>query len=325
MMKTCLIVQPIHESGIAQLKAGGLDVRFATATDPATLARLSADCVAVITRSAGFPAEAIAAAPLLRVIGVHGTGTDPVALDAATEAGIPVVNTPGANARSVAEHAIALVFALAKALPGADRAVRGHDAAFKYEMSVSELHGKTIGLIGFGAIGQEVARIAGALGLRTLAYGPSRPDHKFDAVGALRAPSIELVLRESDIISLHVPLTPQTRVLIGRDALRMMKPGAFLINTARGALVDEMALAEALQAGVIAGAGLDVFSGDGLPADHPLLRQPRAIFSPHMAGSTEAALMRTAEAVASQVLEVLRGSKPAFLVNPEVWERRRRQ
>ncbi|KZC02332.1 hydroxyacid dehydrogenase [Methylobacterium radiotolerans] len=319
----CLIVQPIHAAGLDRLRAAGLEPRSASGTDSETLAREVADCVAVITRNTGFPARAIAAAPALRVIGVHGTGTDHVATAEATAAGIVVVNTPGANAVSVAEQTLALIFALAKALPEADRSVRTGDDSFKFTARLIELAGLTLGLVGFGAIGQATARLAAALGLRVLAYGPSRPDADFANAGALRAASVDALLAEADIVSLHVPLTPGTRGLIGRDQLARMKREAFLINTSRGGLIDEAALVEALEAGTIAGAGLDVFAQEPLPVDHPLARQPRAILTPHVGGSTGAALIRTAETAATRVVDVLAGRRPGGLVNPDVWERRR--
>jgi len=319
----CLIVQPIHAAGLDRLRAAGLEPRPANGTDAGILTRDVADCVAVITRNTGFPAEAIAAAPHLRVIGVHGTGTDHVAKAAATEAGIVVVNTPGANAVSVAEHTLALIFALAKALPDADRSVRQGDDSFKFTTRLIELAGLTLGLVGFGAIGQATARLGAALGLRVLAYGPTRPETDFATADALRATSVEAVLAEADIVSLHLPLTGSTRGLIGPEQLARMKRDAFLINTSRGGLIDEAALVEALEAGTIAGAGLDVFAQEPLPSDHLLARQKRAILTPHVGGSTEAALIRTAETAAARVVDTLAGRHPGGLVNPEVWERRR--
>ena len=148
---------------------------MATATGGATLAREARHCVAVVTRNEGFPAEAVDAAAYLRVIGVHGTGTDPVAVREATQAGIAVVNTPGTNARSVAEHAVALMLALAKMLPAADRATRAGNFGFKYSSRLIELHGRTLGLIGFGNIGQITARLAVGFGMRMFAYDATRP------------------------------------------------------------------------------------------------------------------------------------------------------
>ncbi|WP_244471464.1 hydroxyacid dehydrogenase [Methylobacterium sp. ARG-1] len=318
-----MIVQPIHSAGLDRLRDAGIEPRSARETDARTLGREVADCVAVITRDTGLPAVVIAAAPRLRVIGVHGTGTDHVAIPAATEGGVVVVNTPGTNAASVAEHALALIFGLAKALPGADRSVRAGDDGFRYTARLVELAGLTLGLVGFGAIGQATARLGSSLGLRVLAYGPSRPDADFADVGALRATSVDALLGEADIVSLHLPLTPDTRGLIGRPQLARMKRSAFLINTSRGGLIDEAALVQALEDGSIAGAGLDVFAREPLPADHPLTRQERVILTPHIGGSTEAALIRTAETVAGRVVDVLAGRRPGGLVNPDVWLHRR--
>ncbi|WP_315833616.1 hydroxyacid dehydrogenase [Bradyrhizobium prioriisuperbiae] len=319
----CLIVQPIHAAGLDRLERAGLRPRLATATDAVTLAREAAGCIAVVTRNIGFPADAIAAAPHLRVIGVHGAGTDPVALPEASRAGIAVVNTPGANARSVAEHAIALMFALVKALPAADHAVRTGNFGFKYNAGLLELQGRCFGVIGFGQIGRATARLAAGLGMRVIAYGPSRPEADFAAVPAERAETIAAVIERADVVSLHLPLTAQTRGLIGLTELASMKSDAFLINTSRGGLIDEPALIAALEAGRIGGAGLDVFASEDMPADHPLLRQQRAILTPHVAGSTTACLVRTAEAVVEQVIDVLAGQRPASLVNPDVWAHRR--
>ena len=316
-------MQPIHAAGLDRLARAGLRPRLAAATDTATLVREAADCVAVVTRNTGFSAEAIAAAPQLRVIGVHGTGTDPVAVPEATRAGVAVVNTPGANARSVAEHAVALMLALAKALPAADRAVRAGDFGFKYNAGLVELHGRTFGVIGFGQIGRATARLAAGIGMRVIAYGPSRPDTEFAAIPAERGDSVATVLERADVVSLHLPLSQRTAGLIGHAELTRMKPDALLINTSRGGLIDEPALIAALQTGEIAGAGLDVFASEEMAADHPLLHQPRAILTPHIAGSTTACLIRTAEAVADQVIDVLAGRRPAALINPDVWAHRR--
>jgi D-3-phosphoglycerate dehydrogenase len=319
----CLIVQPIHEDGIASLERSGLRIRHASATDAATLAAEAADCIAVVTRSAGFPNEAIACARRLRVIGVHGSGTDAVAVRDATRAGIAVVNTPGANARSVAEQAIALTFAVLKDVIRADRSVRQGDRGYKYGAAVRELSGLAMGLVGLGATGKETARLAKALGMDVVAFGPTRPEDDFIRVGARRANSLDVLLREVDVVSLHLSLNDLTRGIIGRAQLGLMKPDAVLINTARGALVDEMALADALAQERLHGAGLDVFSGEHLPGGHPLLIHPRVVFSPHLGGSSQAALARTARAVAEGIKDMLAGERPASLVNPEVWPLRR--
>jgi D-3-phosphoglycerate dehydrogenase len=231
-----------------------------------------------------------------------------------------VVNTPDVNARSVAEHAIALTFALAKAIPAADAATRSGDDAFKYRARLTELDGLAFGIVGFGAIGRITAKLAQALGMRVSAFSRSRPDADFTEAGIERAPDLRHLLARSDVVSLHLPLVPDTRGLIGAAELALMKPGAILINTGRGGLVDEGALAVALEAGDLGGAGLDAFAIEPLPTGSPLARLSNVVLSPHVAGSTVQALERMAELSARQVVDVLSGRRPAHPVNPQVWE-----
>ena len=322
-MTTCLIIEPVHPVGPALLQAAGIRVRSSPSSDPATVGHEIAGCAAAIIRSSHLPAEVIAEAPLLRVIGVHGTGSDKVDVAFATQAGIAVVNTPFANVRSVAEQAVALMLALARDVVRADAAVRTCDFGFKFRARLVELEGLTCGIVGFGRIGQATARLASAIGMRVIAYSPNQPDAAFLACGVERAESIDAVLRGSDFVSLHLPATAATRRMIGRRELALMKPSAFLVNTSRGDVLDEPALIAALLAGSIAGAGLDVFEREAMPPDHPLLGLRNVILSPHLGGSTQAALKRTAKAVAEAVIAVLEGRPPAHLVNPDVWPRRR--
>jgi len=319
---TCLIVQPIHRVGLDILERAGIQPLVASSSDPATILAAVETVDAVITRNSGLSAEAIAAATRLKVIAVHGVGTNAVAVDAATARGIAVVNTPEVNARSVAEHAIGLTFALTKAIPAADAATRAGDNGFKYGARLVELAGLTFGIVGFGAIGKATGQLAKALGMRVLAYSRGRPDSDFAEAGFERAPSLSALLAESDVVSLHLPLVAETRGLIGATELRSMKPGAFLINTARGRLVDETALVEALEAGRLGGAGIDVFAVEPLPVTSPLARLPNVVLSPHIAGSTLQALQRMAELSARQVVDVLSGQRPAYPVNPQVWTAR---
>ena len=318
----CLIVQPIHQAGLDLLSSAGIRPVVAPAHDRVTILAAVPAAHAVITRNAGLAADAIAAAPHLKVVAVHGVGTDAVAMDAATARGIAVVNTPAVNAPSVAEHALALTFALAKAIPASDLATRTGDTEFKYRVRLTELAGAHFGVVGFGAIGQATARLAKALGMSVSAFSRSQPDAAFAAAGVERAPDLDVLLRGSDVVSLHRPLVAATRGLIGGRQLALMKPGALLINTGRGGLVDEDALAAALAEGRIAGAGLDAFASEPLPTTSPLVRLPNVILTPHMAGSTVQALERMAVLAASQVIDVLAGRRPPHLVNPSVWNDR---
>lgn len=319
----CLIAQPIHRDGLDILQQAGLSLRSADGSSPAQFARDLAGCVAVVTRNQPLTAEILCHAPELRVIGVHGIGLDHVAVPEATRQGIVVVNTPLTNIRSVAEHAIGMIMALTKAFAAGDRAVRANDFAFKYRARLHELTELTLGIVGFGRIGQETARLARALGMRVIAVSRHASPAAFAATGVARCPSLEALLGEADVVSLHLPITPQSRGLIGRSELAAMKPGAFLVNTGRGGVVDEAALAEALTSGTLAGAGLDVFQSENMSPDTPLLACPNALLTPHIAGSTQAALTRTAREVAHQVLAALGGERPSSLVNPEAWPRRR--
>jgi D-3-phosphoglycerate dehydrogenase len=275
-----------------------------------------------ITRNAGFNRAALDAAPKLRVIGNHGIGTDPVDVAHATALGIPVVNNPTANVISVAEHAIGLMLAVARRMFSADQAARARDFRWKFANPQVELFGKTLGIVGFGEIGRQTAtRAVAGFGMIPLVFSPNAPDAAL--AGFRRAASIEQLLAESDVVSLHVKLTPATRNLLSAERLALMKPSAILINTARGAAVDEAALAAALRAGRIFGAGIDVFAAEPPPEGHPLLDAPNCVLAPHVGGSTEEALIRTAEECAQQVVDVLEGRRPPHLVNPDSWERRR--
>jgi D-3-phosphoglycerate dehydrogenase len=323
-MPECLIVQPIHPAGLDLLREHGVTPRLASAADPATVARELPGCAAVITRNAGLKTAAMRAADSLRVIANHGVGTNNIDLATAAELGIPVVFTPTANARSVAEHAMALILALARKVIPADAAVRGLDWTLRYEAKMMELHGRTLGLVGFGTIGRMTGAIArNGFGMRLLVFSPGTGDAALVEDGAERAPTLEVLLSRSDVVSLHRPLRPDTENMIDAVALARMQPHALLVNTARGGLVDGAALAAALRAGTIAGAALDVFHVEPTPADDPVMEAPNTVLAPHIAGVTEAAMRETAMQCASQVLDALAGRRPPHLVQPEIWDRRR--
>jgi len=232
-----------------------------------------------IRSSSKFTARVFAACPRLKVLSVWGTGTDHVDLEAAARHGVVVRTTPGVSAISIAEHALALTLAAARRIPALDAATRA--GTWPRGQSV-QLYGKTCGIIGLGAIGRQFLRLANGFGMRTIAWTMHpRPD---DPVVAL-----DELYRTSDVISLHLRLSDKTVGMIGEREFALMKPGAVFVNTARGAIVDEAALVEALQAGKIA-AGLDVFTVEPLPAGHPLLALPNAVLTPHCAGITPEAL-----------------------------------
>jgi D-3-phosphoglycerate dehydrogenase len=322
-LRQVFLVQPVHPAGVARLRAAGLSVRQATAPDMATVGDEMSDADAAVTRNAGLSAAAMDRALALRVVVVHGVGYDPVDVAHATARGILVCNTPDANTESVAEHALGLMLALARRTVVADRAVREGRYGDRYRLSLTELRGKTLGIIGCGRVGIRTATLARrALGMQVLGYSRSRPGGRLRQLG-IQPASLDTLLERSDVVSLHLVLTPETHGLIGRRELRRMKAGAFLVNTARGALVDEGALVEALRAGRLGGAGLDVFAGEPLAPGHPLTELDAVVLSPHVAGSTREALERTALAVAEAILRVARGRRPAHLLNPGTWPRRR--
>jgi len=322
----CLIIQPIHPAGLDRLREGGVTPRLATAPDMATVAREIPGCVAVITRSAGLDAAAMQAAFSLRVIANHGVGTNEIDLNQAAALGIPTIFTPTANARSVAEHAMALILALARQVIPADAAVRGLDWRLRYEARMMELQGRTLGLAGFGTIGRMLGGIARhGFGMKLLVFSPGIADSVLLEDGAERAGTLEALLARADIVSLHRPLRPDTRHMIDAAALAHMQPHALLVNTARGALVDGAALAAALRAGALAGAAIDVFETEPAPATDPLLTAPNTILAPHIGGVTEQAMRATALQCAGQILDVLAGRRPPHLVQPAIWDRRRKE
>ena len=252
---------------------------FTRPSGPAELAERIGDSEVVINirSTSRFSADVLGQCPALRLISIWGTGTDNVDLEAARRLGIHVTNTPGVSAVAVAEHTLALMMAVAKRTVQVDQQVR--QGTWPRAM-VTQLRGKTLGLIGTGAIGREVARLGAAIGMRVIAW----TFHPRGDVAASAA--FDEVFRESDVVSVHVRLSAATSDLIRREQLELMKPGAILINTARGGIVNESDLIQALLTNRIAGAGLDVFETEPLPPDSPLFALPSVVLSPHAAGVT---------------------------------------
>ncbi len=321
----CLLIQPIHPDGIAVLEAAGMEARMASAADMETVAAEIVEADAVITRNAGLSGAAMRAAKRLRVVGNHGTGLDPVDLNTARELALPVIYTPEANVQSVAEHTIAQIMAVAKRIREADHAVRQNAFDYRYTRDFVELSGRTLLIVGFGAIGRRTAEIAQAgFAMRVLVHSPSVDRAAIAAAGFEPAPDLDAALGQADIVSLHQRLNDKTRGMFGAGRFAAMKPGAILVNTARGALVQAEALIEAVASGRLRGAAMDVFESEPPPADHPLLAADGVVLSPHIAGATEEAMIRTAVQTAEQVVDVLEGRRPPHLVDESVWELRRR-
>ena len=295
-----------------QLRALG-DVTIFTergANDEEELIRRISDADVVVSLRAysRFSKRVIDACPPLRMISIWGTGTDNVDHDACRERGIVVTNTPGVNANSVAEQTLALMLAVARQIPAMDRGTRAGE--WPRAMLV-QLEGKTLGILGLGAIGSRVASLARAFGMRVLANAWRGDDGRAAAIGAEYA-ELDALLRESDFVSVHLRLDPETTGLLSRERLGLMKPSAFLINTARGALVDQEALVDALRNGRLAGAGLDVFHQEPIPATDPLLALPNVVVTPHNAGTTEEVIALGLRRTVANVEHFLHGTPPTF-------------
>lgn len=258
--------------------------------------------------------------PELRVIARTGIGYDNIVVADATARGIAVCNAPDAPTISTAEHTITLLLAVARRLKRSQTDMHaGQIQDFFSAYTGLEVYGRCLGLLGLGRIGSRVAGIAQALGMRVLAYDPYIQDEQMARLGVEHAATFERVLREADFVSLHLPLTGETRHLINAETLAMMRPGAILINCARGSLVDEAALLDALNRGHLYGAGLDVWEREPPPPTHPFLGRDDIVATPHVASATAASKDRLWRSAITQALQVLRGERPPFLVNHEVW------
>ena len=303
-----LVREPIAAAGLDLLKR-----RFEVVEDgDSQLAEIIGGFDAIVIRSATtLDASLIERATRLKVVGRAGVGVDNVDVDAATRRGIVVANAPEATAVSAAEHAVALMLALSRNLPQAHAALK----AGRWERSRFagvELAGKTLGVLGLGRIGREVSRRALALGMRVLAYDPFVAAERFRELGVEPA-ALDEVYAAADFITLHLPLTDETRGLIGQQALSRMRDGVRIVNAARGELVDDAALVEALRSGKVAGAALDVFATE--PYEGPLLELEQVVVTPHLAGSTSEAQDRAGVMIAEQVAAALEGGLVATAVN----------
>ncbi len=309
-----MIADEIAAEGVERLRnEPAVDVLNKPGLDRSALAICIADCDAVIVRSATrITADLMAQAPRLRVIGRAGIGVDNIDVAAATARGIVVLNTPDANATTTAELALTHMFALSRNLSAADRSVR-EGQWLRSKFLGSEVSGKTLGVVGFGTIGRIVAARGLGLAMHVLAYDPFVTAETMRGVG-VDARDLDPLLEEADYITIHCPLTPKTRNLINAERLARIKSTARLINCARGGLVDEQALYEALHAGRIAGAALDVFEHEP-PAGSPLLGLPNVSLTPHLGASTEEAQRAAGVAIAAQIAAFLRTGEAISAVN----------
>ena len=315
-------VWPSTEPERATLAAGLGPDRVAVVEAPdaseATLARLAADCDAIMTCFAQVTPAVVRAAQRCRIISRYGVGVDNIAVDTATELGIPVAYVPDYCVDEVSDHAMALLLAWNRQVrfyDGIARAGRWEGVSSPHPLT--RLRGQTLGVIGFGRIGRAVAGKARAFGLSVLACDPYLPPHA-DLPPGVAAVSLDDTLAAADYVSLHTPLNPETRGLIGERALSLMKPTAYLINCARGPIVDESALYAALRDGRIAGAGLDVMESAAPPPEHPLFALDNVIVTPHIAFLSQQSVRDLEVRTAQATVDALMGRMPEFLVNPAV-------
>jgi len=307
-----LVAEPIAPEGVALLRAHH-EVDERPGLTPAELCASLANYDALVVRSqVQVDASVIAAGPRLQVIGRAGVGVDNVDLEAATRAGITVVNAPTGNTIAAAEHTFALLYGVARKIAAADASVRRGEWQ-RTQFTGLELRGRTLGLVGLGKIGQAIAARARAMEMAVLASDPYVTAEQAAHHGAELVPFDDLLAR-ADVVSVHVPLSRATRGMIGAKELGRMKPGAILLNVARGGVVDEAAVAAALTKGTLAGAGVDVFEHEP-PVDSPLLDAPNTLLTPHLGASTAEAQVAVAEEIADQVIDVLAGRNARYAVN----------
>ncbi|HMN86166.1 MAG TPA: hydroxyacid dehydrogenase [Bauldia sp.] len=300
----------------------GLEIDQLPDEDPETLRRPLPGADALLTRTGLLPPALLRETNGLKVVSRHGVGYDNIPVDALTARGIPLALAIGANAVSVAEQVLAFAFALAKRMPALDRAVRAGDWGARNRLGPFELGGRRLLILGFGRIGRQISSRARALGMSVAAFDPLVPAEAIRAAGAEPVDDWRAILPEVDVISLHVPRTPETENMIGAAELDRMRPDAILINTARGGLIDEAALAAALAAGKLAGAGIDTLDDEPPKPDNPLLRSDRVILSPHTAGLSREGHANLSRISAENVVAALDGRlDPSVVVNPSVLSR----
>jgi D-3-phosphoglycerate dehydrogenase len=313
-----IVTEPIDNHGIELLKRE-TEVIYLPELPDRALPEVIKEAHGIAVRVSKISADLLAQAENLIVVGKHGVGYDNIDVEAATQRRIVVVNTPEANAESVAEHNLGLMLSIAKKICTADRVLRQGGFKRREDYTGVELKDKKLGVIGLGRVGSELAhKCKVAFNTDIIAYDPYIPKEKAAQQGYTKVDKVDELLREADYVVICVPLTKETANLIGKRELGLMKANAFLINSSRGGIVDEAALYDHLEQGKIAGAALDVFLKEPPPADHPLLGLDNFIATPHIGGATAEAMRRMAITVAEEILRVFRGERPKYPVNPQV-------
>lgn len=320
MPKKVLVTEYIHPAGIEMLKAE-CEVIMGSDNSVAALKEIIADVDGVLVRVAPMSSEVISAGRNLKVIAKHGVGTDNIDIPFATGRKVAVCNTPEANSEGVAELAITYMMALARRVKESDAFTRTTNWAGKEKLMGLELQGKTLAIVGTGRIGMRLADICRlAFGMTVLAYDPYVSAEDMAKRGVTKVESVDDAVSQADFVSIHVPLTPATRGIVGAKQFDLMKKTAILVNAARGSVVDEAALIDALQAGKIAGAGLDVFEQEPSPLDNPLFKMDNVLCSPHNGAATFESMERMATHAAAGILSVLKGERPKYLMNPGIYQ-----
>jgi D-3-phosphoglycerate dehydrogenase len=306
------ILDAFHEAGIALARQHADVVCW---PDPA-IKNWPEEADGVMVRMTPITPEQLARAQHVKVICKQGVGFETIAIDAARGHGIPVCRTPGVNSEAVAEMAFALALSVARRVARFDRMLRAGAEIVRPQHLGIELHGKTVGIVGMGNIGKSVARKwLGAFDAKLLTYAPRSPADHWSDLPHTRVASLHEMLPQVDVLTLHLPLTPESQHMIGRHELALMKKNAILINVSRGGIIDEKVLYESMSSGHLFGAGLDVFELEPPPADYPLLQLENVVATPHAAGGTHETQTRSALQVAQQVIDVLQGKPPANCIN----------
>lgn len=327
-MYKILLAEKIDDSGI-EIMSKVAQVDVAPNPREETLVAMIPEYDAMVVRATKLTENIIAAGKKLKIVGRHGVGRDNLDIPAATRHGVLLITTPGANAGSVAEHTVGAIMYLLKQYRKAEDMLRG--GAFDQPGSLTGLltklgfenqvlEGKTVALVGVGAIARRVADICTkGFGMRVLGYGPTVSAEIMASHGVEKCETIEQMLPLCDVLSIHVPKTPQTENMINKDTFAKMKPSAVLINTARGGIVNEADLVEALKNHVIAGAALDVYEKEPPSPDGPLFQLDNVLLTPHIGAASDGAMINMASYVGTGIVDYLEGREPKFMVNPEVY------
>lgn len=300
-----LLLETIHEEAVSLLAEIG-DVHLIESLDSAHVEQQFVDAAAVLTRGRGrMPRAALLAGQQLKCVARCGAGTDNIDVTTATELGLPVLFSPAGTTRAVAEHALLLMLAVGRKLARFDHAVKQGDWQIRDRVGLgAELFGKTLGILGLGRIGQRIAELGAALGMPVIYWSAHSRDDRYEFV------EVEELFRRADVLSISLSLNAETRGFVNAERLALMKPSAILVNTARGEMIDEAALAAALAEKRLAGAGLDVLATEPPPAEHPLFKLDNVIITPHVAVLTDVTYRDMCVEVAAQVAQVLQGEMP---------------